>query len=211
MITKFSRRSGNRQRGFSMIELSVVVMLILVISAMAIIAYLPSLQDARLDTSMRQVIDQLRQAREYAITNRRYVQITFPIVATAGGTQYQVVLTQRNDLTTGAGGVNPVLSTVPIQYPAQYLLITGTDTPDGFCKGTPVAPVVFGTVANGPVGGMMFQSDGELVSGATFQPLDGTVFMAQPGKLTSARAVTVLGGTGRIRGWKSVGTSWVRF
>lgn len=209
--SKCGRRRGNAQRGFTMIEVSVVVMLILIISAMAIIAYLPTLQDARFDTAMREVMDQLRQAREYAITNRRYVQITFPTVASPSGPQYEVVLTQRDDLTAGGGAINPILSATPIQFPAQFILVMGIDTPDGFCKGVPAAPVVFGTVANGPVGGMLFQSDGELVSGATFQPIDGTVFLGQPGRLTSARAITVLGGTGRVHGWKGTGTAWFRF
>jgi len=194
-----------------MIELSVVVMLILIISAMAMIAYLPTLQDARFDTAMRQVLDQLRQAREYAITNRRYVQVTFPVVGTAGGNLYEVVLTQRNDLTAGAGAVNPVLSTLPIQYPAQYTLVMGADTPDGFSGGPPTSPIMFEQLAGGPVGGMLFQSDGELVDGATFQPIVGTVFLGFPGKNTSARAITVLGGTGRIRGWKGTGAVWFRF
>src|SRR5208282_5637116 len=92
-------RAAHGQRGFTMIEMAVVVMLILIISAMALIAYLPTLQDARFDAAMRQVVDQLRQAREYAITNRRYVQVTFPIVVVGATNQYAVVLLQRNDLT----------------------------------------------------------------------------------------------------------------
>lgn len=204
-------RAANLQRGFTMIEMAVVVMLILIISAMALIAYLPTLQDVRFDTALRQVIDQLRQGREYALTNRRYVQITFPTVVVAGKTQYEVTLIQRNDLTAGAGAVNSVLSTVPIQYPAQYTLVSGLDTPDGFSGGTPTSPIMFEGLAGGPVGGMLFQSDGELVDGTTFQPINGTVFLGYPGKNTSARAVTVLGGTGRVRGWKGTGATWFRF
>jgi type II secretory pathway pseudopilin PulG len=192
-----------------MVEMSVVVMIILIISAMALIAYLPTLQDARFDAAMRQVVDQLRQGREYAITNRRYVQITFPTVVAGGRTQYEVVLQQRNDLTAGAGAINPILSTVPIEYPAQYLVVAGSpDTPDAFGNS---AAVEFEGLNGGPVGGMLFQSDGELVNGTTFQPINGTVFLAAPGKNTSARAITVLGGTGRARGWKGTGTTWTRF
>ncbi len=204
-------RRGNRQRGFSMIELSVVIMLILIITAMAMLAFLPTLQDTRFDTAMRQVLDQLRQAREYALTNRRYVQVTFPVVGTPNGNLYEVVLTQRNDLTAGAGAVNPILSTLPIQYPAQYVLAMTQDTPDAFSGGPPTSPIMFESLAGGPVGGMLFQSDGELVDGATFQPINGTVFLGFPGKNTSARAITVLGGTGRIRGWKGTGAIWFRF
>jgi len=192
-----------------MIEMSVVIMLILIISAMALIAYVPTLQDARFDAAMRQVLDQMRQAREYAITNRRYVQVTFPTVVVGGQNQYEVVLKQRNDLTAGAGAVNPVLSTILLQYPAQYLVIAGSpDTPDAFGN---AAAVVFEGLNGGPVGGMLFQSDGELVDGTTFQPINGTVFLAFPAKNTSARAITVLGGTGRARGWKGTGTTWTRF
>jgi prepilin-type N-terminal cleavage/methylation domain-containing protein len=202
-------RATNGQRGFTMIEMAVVVTLILIISAMALIAYLPTLQDARFDTATRQIVDQLRQAREYAITNRRYVQVTFPTVIVGGSNQYAVVLTQRNDLTAGAGAINPVLSTMYIQYPARYLVFAGTpDTPDAFGN---AAAIEFEGVNGGPVGGMLFQSDGELVDGNTFQPINGTVFLGFPGKNTSARAITVLGGTGRARGWKGTGTIWSRF
>jgi prepilin-type N-terminal cleavage/methylation domain-containing protein len=209
MNSSNSTRAANLQRGFTMIEMAVVVVLILIISAMALIAYLPTLQDARFDAAMRQVVDQLRQAREYAITNRRYVQITFPIVVLGGKNQYAVVLQQRNDLTAGAGAVNPVLSTIYLQYPAQYLVIAGSpDTPDAFGNS---AAIEFEGLNGGPVGGMLFQSDGELVDGTTFQPINGTVFLAYPAKNTSERAITVLGGTGRARGWKGTGTTWTRF
>jgi type II secretory pathway pseudopilin PulG len=198
-------------RGFSTVELMVVVGLILIISAMAILSYLPALQDARFDSAMREVIEQLRQGREYSIANRRYVQVTFPIVPTASGTQYRIVLTQRNDLTPGAGAVNPVLSTVPIQFPAQYAVLMGVDTPDNFAGTPPPGSIVFEGIVNGPVGGILFQSDGEVVDGATFQPINGAIFIGQPGKNTSSRAITVLGGTGRIRGWKGDGASWTQF
>jgi type II secretory pathway pseudopilin PulG len=205
-----SRPSGSGGRGFSLLELIVVIGLIMIISAMALVAYLPTLQDARFDTAMRQVIEQLRQARESAITNRRYVQVTFPTVVAGGITQYEVVLTQRNDLTVGAGAAT-VLSTIPIQSPAQFTLAMAADTPDNFSGGPPTGPVMFELVSGGPVGGMLFQSDGELVDGATFQPINGTLFVGFPGKKTSARAITVLGGTGRIRGWKGTGTTWFQF
>jgi prepilin-type N-terminal cleavage/methylation domain-containing protein len=193
-------RCINGQRGFSMVELVVVISLILIISAIAIIKLQPTLQDARFDVAMRQVIDQLRQAREYSITNRRYVQITFPTVVVAGGgTQYQIVMTERDDLTVGGATANPVLSTVPIQFPAQFLSFGGQDTPDAFGNS---GAIEFGGVNGGPVGGMLFQSDGELVAAGTFLPVSGTVFLGIPGQPTSARAITVLGTTGRVRGWK---------
>lgn len=193
------------QRGFSMIEMCVVVSLILVLSAMAVFSIRPALQDANCDTAMRQVIDQLRQAREYAITNRRYVQVTFPVVAGFSS----VVITQRNDLTTGAGALNPVLSTVPIHDPEQFYVFAALgDTPDAYGN---AAGITFEGISGGPVGGMLFQSDGELVDGASYQPINGTIFLGLAGQTSTARAVTVLGGTGRVHAWKISGNTWTQF
>jgi prepilin-type N-terminal cleavage/methylation domain-containing protein len=196
------------QRGFSVIELLVVIGLILVVSAMALIQMAPIMADSKMDSSMRQVIDQLRQGREYAIANRRFVKVTFPTASVGGVTQYEVVLTQMNTLTSGAGGTNPVLSTLMIQSPAQFVQLGGPDTPDAYGNS---AAILFEGVSGGPIGGMLFGSDGELLDGNTYQPINGTVFLGVPGKNTSARAITVLGTTGRIRGWKGTGTSWTQF
>jgi type II secretory pathway pseudopilin PulG len=191
-----------------MLELLVVVGLILVVSAMAIIQYRPMMADAQMDAAMRQVIDQLRQAREYSITKRRYVQVTFPTPVVAGNTRYEVAITQMNSLTAGAGAVNPVLSTVILEAPAKYTLLGGPDTPDGYGH---TAAIEFESISGGPVGGMLFESDGELVDGSTYQPINGTVFLGVTGSSSSARAITVLGATGRVRGWKGTGTTWVQF
>jgi hypothetical protein len=45
---------------------------------MAVLRIIPNLQNSRSDVSDVAVEGQLRQAREYAIENRRYVQVTFP-------------------------------------------------------------------------------------------------------------------------------------
>jgi prepilin-type N-terminal cleavage/methylation domain-containing protein len=196
------------QRGFSMIEICVVITLILIISAMAIMALQPSLQDSRFDTAMRQVIDQLRQAREYSIANRRYVQVTFPTVVVAGNPQYQVVMTERNAPPYGpvGAGADVILSTTPIEAPAQFFRDPAVpDTPDAFGN---TSAIEFEAQNPGPIGGMLFQSDGELVDGLTFQPINGTVSLGLTGLTTANRAITVLGSTGRVRGWKYNGTAW---
>jgi prepilin-type N-terminal cleavage/methylation domain-containing protein len=197
-----------RQAGFSLIEMLVVVSLILIVGAMVMIQSAPIMANAKMDSAMRQVIDQIRQAREYSITNRRYVQVSFPTAVIGGITRYEVVITQQNQFTTGAGTTNPVLSTTIIQSPAQYYTFGGLDTPDAYGNS---AAIYFEGTSGGPLGGMLFQSDGELVDGATFQPINGTVFLGVPGTATSARAVTVLGSTGRVRGWKGNGVNWTQF
>jgi prepilin-type N-terminal cleavage/methylation domain-containing protein len=196
------RRAGN---GFSMLELLIAMAMTAVITVLAILQLNAAMRSARSDSDLRIVLDQLRQAREYSIANRRYVAISFPIVAG----QSQIVITQINSLTPGAGLVNPVLSTIPLEAPVGFLVIGSLpDTPDGFGNG---APIFFGGVSGGPAGGMLFQSDGELVDGSAFLAINGTVVLAEPNQPNSARAITVLGTTGRVRGWKSTGTGWVSF
>ena len=196
------RDSGNRQRGFSMIELVVVVSIILIITAISITQLRPNLQNARVDAAMRQVLETMRQAREFAVANRRYVQLSFPA-------NNQLRITQLNTLTPGAGGINPVLDTVTLSPPLIFTLDGMPDTPDAYGNANAIE---FESVANGPVGGMVFQSDGEFLDGATFLPINGTVFMGITGQQSTARAVTVLGTTGRVRGWKSNGaTAWYQF
>ena len=74
-----THRRGNPERGFSMIELCVVIAIIMILAGTALFQLGPALQAQRADTAMRQVVEQLRSARELAIANRRWVQVTFPV------------------------------------------------------------------------------------------------------------------------------------
>lgn len=198
--------TARAERGFSLIELMIAITIILIVSAIAITQLTPNLQQARVDSAMREVIATFRQAREYAIANRRYVQISFPA-------NNQIQVTQMNTLTPGAGVVNAVITTVTLAPPLVFNLDGMPATPDDVTGGCGTqAPVVFECTVNGPVGGMVFQSDGELLDGTTFLPINGTVVMGVPGQQSTARAVTILGTTGRVRGWKSNGNvTWYQF
>ncbi len=199
-----SRRFRTGDCGFTIIELVIVVSVIVIISAMAILQLIPVLKNTRSDTALREVVDQMRQAREYAIANRRYVQVSF---ATVGGLA-QITITQKNSLTLGAGP-DQVLSVVPIQSPMQFTLFAAKgDTPDLYGN---AAAIEFAGLNGGPPAGMYFQSDGELVAAATYLPINGTVFLGAAADPSTARAMTVLGTTGRVRGWNGSGTTWNQF
>jgi hypothetical protein len=55
----------------------------------------------------------------------------------------------------------------------------------------------------------MFGPDGSFVD-PTGVPVNGTVFLGVPGQVETARAVTVFGSTGRVRGYRWIGSAWVR-
>src|SRR5271169_1289505 len=100
---KASQAGRKGERGFTMIELSVVIGIILILSAMAIYQIGPALQGERADAAMRQVFEQLRAARELALTNRRWVQVSFPTLVVGGVTENQIQTTILNAQTLGAG------------------------------------------------------------------------------------------------------------
>jgi Tfp pilus assembly protein FimT len=185
-------RSGNQARGFTMIELAIVVILLMVVSAMALIQLHPTLQQQEANAAMIEVASELRQAREMAITQRRQIQVTFV------GTN-QIALTRLN--------INPgPVGNMQIQAPMVYMLTAGKgDTPDGFGN---TGPIVFAGIIGGPPT-MMFQSDGTFVN-TVGVAINGTVFLGNPNEPTAARAVTVLGATGRIKMYKANAGAWIQ-
>ena len=107
---------------------------------------------------------------------------------------------------TATQATSPFL-TIPMQANTLFGTVTGeTDTPDTF--GIPSSGgIYFGGQSGGPGTGMLFQSDGTFTDGSG-NPINGTVFVAVSNINNSARAVTVLGNTGRIRAWKNSTQGW---
>lgn len=200
-----ARQQRASQRGFSIIELLTVTLLTFVISAMAIVQLQPIWQQFQANAGMDQVKTLLRQAREMSISQRRTIAVQFVGNNTIQLFQYQI---QYN----GAGAPTQVISanpflTVPIENNVVFMTFAAeTDTPDQF-SGTLAAPggIYFGGVAGGPGAGMEFQSDGTFTDGLG-NPINGTVFVGVAGMPSTARAVTVLGNTGRIKSWRASGT-----
>jgi prepilin-type N-terminal cleavage/methylation domain-containing protein len=186
----FPRRARRSQRGYSMIELMIVLGIMGVVMAIAMFQIgqvRPSMQG---DSSMRVMMAQLNGARELSISQRRQMQVNFIAPSTV-----QIV---RQDVPAGT----TILSTIPIEGSLQYGLIAGVvDTPDAF--GLKVGGIAFGAATS-----ILFNSDGTLID-QNGNALNGTIFLAIPTVARSFRAVTVLGGTGRIRGYRWDGRRWV--
>jgi len=195
------RKGRNSSGGFSFIELLVVVAMICIVLGMAIVQLMPSWQQSQATSGMDQVKDTLRRARETAIAQRRTIAVQFSGNNTIS--LYQFVVVGATSTIAGA----PFL-TIPIQRNVQFLTFAGMpDTPDAFGVPGGGGGIMFGSVVNGPPTGMQFQSDGTFTDG-TGIPINGTVFLGIANVPTTARAVAVLGNTGRIRGYYGTGRAW---
>lgn len=174
--------------GFTLIEMMLVVCVMGIIAAMAtfqIGAVRPGMQG---DGAMRTVMAELNGAREMAIAQRRLMEISF-----VGTNRIQVI---RHDLPNGT----TTLRDVSFESGVQYGLIAGiADTPDAFGNGSGTS---FGAAVT-----VTFSTDGSLIDEGGV-PINGTVFLAIPNVALSFRAVTVLGSTGRVRGYKWTGSQW---
>ena len=182
------------QRGFSMVELSVVVLIILILTAVALVTMVPTVQNSRANAGMELVLGEMRRAHERAIDERRIYRLTF---------------TAPNQIQLEVGQVANVASTITGTTPAFATAQTTLTLPDGiqfFCVGG--IPTGAGTVPDGLGSGVnaidfdlanggggtqiYFQPDGRALDGAN-RLNDGVVYIAQPGNLYSSRAVTLFG------------------
>ena len=96
-----ARRGGDQARGFSMIEMLVVVAIAMVIAGIAIIQSRPALMQIRANTAKDLVQGSLRRARESAISDRRSVKVEFLVNPPANPAGSYVRLTRLG------GGVGP--------------------------------------------------------------------------------------------------------
>jgi Tfp pilus assembly protein FimT len=197
-----SRQGGttSRQLGFSTLELTFVIVTSLAVMAMSVIQMQPFLQQTQANSAQQQLKESLRQARETAISERRTIVVKFSGTKT---TQLYLVAEPSNTVAT-----TPYLS-LTLPGAAQFSTLTGEiDTPDNF--GKPASGgIEFGGASGTPTAGVEFQSDGTFTDG-NGNPINGTIFLALPNVLTSARAITILGNTGRIKVYRYNGTAWVQ-
>ena len=187
---------GRIHSGYSLIELLILLACIGVISGYVFIRVMNVLPSFKSNSAMDQVIQQIRVARNTAITDRRAVIVN--ISAATGIMQLQQVPPN--------GGPAVTLSTVPLTG-AQFCLTPGVpDTPMGFGNAQAVN-FVNASNPGAAVAVTEFLSDGSF-GGAVGVPVNGTIFTCIPGNKQSARAVTILGATGRVRPYHWDGSAW---
>lgn len=193
LVTARLARSG-KHRGFSLLELMIVIAIGLTMAAVTFMALMPLFKENHVDAAYDTALSVIRNYRNQSITQSKRYIITF----TAPGT-----------ITVQYWGVG-----VPVS-PAPVTVATYTLPPDiqfAVQAGFPASgPDTFGTggtaidfdqgMGLGSQNYVMFMPDGS--SQDTLGNYNsGVLYLTRPGDMYSSRAIDVFGTTGRVRGWR---------
>ena len=185
---------SERPGGFSLLEALVAISIIMIVSGMAIMNFSSVIPNHKANSAMDQVLSQLRSARARAISHRSEVQVQF--VGTNQLTISEIWLK----------GAPPPPTTVTFEGGATFMVFPGLpDIPAPYNFGN-TGPIFFGGGSTPPPI-MKFTTNGSFINGGNAL-VNGTVFLGIPGNSRTARAVSILGATGRVRQYHWDGTQW---
>ena len=189
------------EQGFSLLETLIVIGIMAILASVTIFKSFGTMENYQANSAMDVVLGQLRVARQLAISQRRAVQVWFNVGASPQTLSYQV-----QPRLNVSGDVTGPMITMPLPRNTQFVMETGVpDTPMGFgtCGGN--SAVCIGGITCCPTT-MYFSSTGQFSAdeyGTTVY--NGTIFVGVPNQPATARAVTIMGSTGRVRPYTFIG------
>ena len=183
-------------RGFSLVEMMVTMTVFIIASGLVFIGGQVELKEARVSEAYNFTLGAMRQARDSAVAQRQ----TFFVTLNNNVLPNTISITQAstgNVVNSFTLPIDVFYQTLP-QFPTSQ--VGFPQTPDGF--GTGVVPIDFDQgIAGGVKNVIYFQPDGS-AQDVNGNINNGVVYVARTGDYYSARALTVWGATGRLRGWR---------
>jgi type II secretory pathway pseudopilin PulG len=185
-------RNKKSQSGFSLTELVVTLGILMVAGAIAVMNISGAVRGSHVETAYQETLDQLRFARQVAIDKRTVVRVDFAAPGSVSVTQ------------AFADGTPVQTETITLPTDVQYVVVAGMlspppPPPDNIGGGN--IAIDFDREKAGSGTTIYFQPDGSALD-AVGVSNDGVIYVARPNELSGARAITLLGTTGRIRGWR---------
>ncbi len=180
-------------RGFSILEMMICIVIALIGAGIAFISVKPVIQLSHVNNAYNITLAAMRIAREQAIGTRRVYIVAFNNAVTPN----KITITQGN---TGA-----VFATYTLPDDVFFMVQGGYPAtgPDSF--GTGAVAIDFDQNVAGASAtdksSLYFYPDGS-VQDINQNTNSGVIYIARNGDLTTPRAITVWGATGRLRGWR---------
>ena len=193
------------ERGFSLLELMVVIGIGLVLAGMSFIAMMPMYNKNHVDQAYDTTLATIRNYHNQSVTQSKRYILTFSSPGTI-----TVYYWGKNATPPDPAPVQ--ISTYALPTDIQFAVQSGFPNPGPDSFGTGAAAVSMNTCAVLTQSCLIFMPDGSAQDDAgNFN--NGVVYLTRPGDLYSSRAVTVWGATGRTRGWRlypNSGNTWVQ-
>jgi Tfp pilus assembly protein FimT len=207
-------RRVNRARGFSLLQLLIVVAIMGILTAAAIPQMVAQRRLMRSNAMTREIMTQIRLARQLAMSQRQAITFQFDTVTkTINIIDHNNVDTPTNqttglDVLSAGGYPNTTGSTVLATVPLAQGGVATSDISWGIPAGLPGSP----TTADGLVVpniatasnklNITFQRDGSVVD-ATGNPVDQALFIYNNViPKASAAAISIRGASGRVKIWR---------
>jgi prepilin-type N-terminal cleavage/methylation domain-containing protein len=198
---RFGPAPAKGMRGFTLFEMMVAVSVFMLATAITFTSLAPAIKDARVGGVYNQTLEEMRQARELAIENRKTYLLTFNPAGLPVGI-HGMQINQMN-----AGAIGAIYNQVPVMLPTDvhFQVIPGVPNtnatvPDNMGTGATAIQFDIG-VAGGTANQIYFFPDGS-ARDVNNNINNGIIYIARDGDLLSSRAITLFGAAGRIRGWR---------
>ena len=183
-----------KHRGFSLLELMIVIAIGLTMAGVTFMAMLPLFKQNHVDQAYDQTLGVIRNYRMQSITQSKRYILTF----TAPGT----LVVQYWGVGVPVSPPPVTVATYTLPQDIQFAVQAGfpAAAPDGFGTGGTAIDFDQG-MGLGSQPYIMFMPDGSSQDNlGNFN--SGIVYLTRPTDMYSSRAITVFGTTGRIRGWR---------
>ncbi|MFZ0863525.1 MAG: type II secretion system protein [Candidatus Sulfotelmatobacter sp.] len=194
----------SRNRGFTLLEMVIVVAISLIMAGVAFIAMMPSNKDNHVHTAYDTTLSVIRNYRNLSITQ----SIRYIVFFTPPGT----ITVQQWRFAVPVSPAPVTVATYNLPPDIQFAVQAGFPNPGPDNFGTGTAAITFN--ACGLVGQdcLIFYPDGSAQDDlGNFN--NGVIYLSRPGDLYSSRAISVFGTTGRVRGWRLInnpGNTWIQ-
>jgi prepilin-type N-terminal cleavage/methylation domain-containing protein len=192
-----STMASIKQRGFSLLELMITISISLIIGGITFMALQPILLQSHVNTAYERTLMVMRNTRNQAITQGHQYYVTF--FPAAGATAAYIQVQYQPPVVGGIAQPLQQVQNYSLPLDVNFSLQTAATPPDGLPVG--VNAINFESQPGIPLNYVVFMPDGS-AQDSVGNLNSGIVYIARPaGNQYTSKAITVMGSTGRLRGW----------